>query len=191
MWSVSCLCRFSPWEPSPTTHWHVNWVDPRACLNVIEKKNPCACKASNTVAWTPIPYPASHYTDWAFLVPHIDMFMYYAKTLSLNTVGYFCRQDMLCLILWRTSSRQGISEDSCQQLRTWISIKPADGLRRTSFKFLKLYFLEPEILRLIGFGLNIVDLRMGLPLMLASVTVVNTVIFFSFYICLKVSLLHE
>jgi hypothetical protein len=72
--------------------------------------------------------------------------------------GFTNIKDMLLLILWRILSRLGLSEDSCQHLSSWISIKPADGPRRISFKFLKLYFfLEPEIPRLIGFGLNTVD----------------------------------
>ena len=54
MWSASCLGRFSPWEPSPNTHWRGNWVGPRAC--------PCPCRISKTVACTPSPYPASHCT---------------------------------------------------------------------------------------------------------------------------------
>jgi len=54
--------------------------------------------------------------------------------------GFTNIKDMHLLILWRSLSGQGLSEDSCQQLNSWISIKPADGPRRISFKFLKLYF---------------------------------------------------
>jgi hypothetical protein len=37
-WSASCPGRFTPGERAPDTHWIRGWVDPRAGLNVVEKR---------------------------------------------------------------------------------------------------------------------------------------------------------
>jgi hypothetical protein len=36
-WSASHLCRFTPVERAPGTHWVGGWMDPRAGLNDVEK----------------------------------------------------------------------------------------------------------------------------------------------------------
>jgi hypothetical protein len=36
-WLASRLCRSTPWERAPGTHWIVGWVDPRAGLDDMEK----------------------------------------------------------------------------------------------------------------------------------------------------------
>jgi hypothetical protein len=38
-WSVSQPGRFTPGERTPRTHWIGGWVDPRAGLNTVERKN--------------------------------------------------------------------------------------------------------------------------------------------------------
>jgi hypothetical protein len=38
-WSASCPGRFTPGERAPGTHWIGGWVDPRAGLDDIEKRN--------------------------------------------------------------------------------------------------------------------------------------------------------
>jgi hypothetical protein len=37
-WSASRLCRFTPGERAPGTHWIGGWVDPRAGLDDLEKR---------------------------------------------------------------------------------------------------------------------------------------------------------
>jgi hypothetical protein len=37
-WSVSRPCRFTPGEREHGTHWIGGWVDPRACLDNVEKR---------------------------------------------------------------------------------------------------------------------------------------------------------
>jgi hypothetical protein len=37
-WSVSRHGRFTPWERVPGTHWIGGWVDPRAGLDHLEKR---------------------------------------------------------------------------------------------------------------------------------------------------------
>jgi hypothetical protein len=37
-WSASCSCRFTPGEGIPGTHWTGGWVDPRVCLDDLEKR---------------------------------------------------------------------------------------------------------------------------------------------------------
>jgi hypothetical protein len=39
-WSASGPCRFTPRERAPCTHWIGGWVDPRAGLDDVEKRNP-------------------------------------------------------------------------------------------------------------------------------------------------------
>jgi hypothetical protein len=130
-------------------------------------------------------------TELSWFPTVISLCIKYVETRSLNTVGYFCRQDMLCLILWRTWSRQGISEDSCQQRRTWISIKPADGLRRTSFKFLKLYFFGARSTEADWIWIKYSWPHNGTPLNACICDSCEYSNLFSFYICLKASLLQE
>jgi hypothetical protein len=36
-WSASRADRFTPWEVSPDIHWKGGWVDPRSCLDDVEK----------------------------------------------------------------------------------------------------------------------------------------------------------
>jgi hypothetical protein len=36
-WSASLPGRFTPEERDPGTHWIGGWVDPRACLDDVEK----------------------------------------------------------------------------------------------------------------------------------------------------------
>jgi hypothetical protein len=36
-WSASRLCRFTPGEGVPVTHWIGGWVDPRADLDDMKK----------------------------------------------------------------------------------------------------------------------------------------------------------
>jgi hypothetical protein len=38
-WSPSRACRFTPGERAPGTHWIGGWVDPRATLDDVEKRN--------------------------------------------------------------------------------------------------------------------------------------------------------
>jgi hypothetical protein len=38
-WSASRPCRFSPGERTPGTHWIGGWVDPRAGMEDVEKRN--------------------------------------------------------------------------------------------------------------------------------------------------------
>jgi hypothetical protein len=37
-WSASRPGRFTPGERAPSTHWIGGWVDPRACLDGVEKR---------------------------------------------------------------------------------------------------------------------------------------------------------
>jgi hypothetical protein len=37
-WSASCPDRFTQEESAPSTHWIGGWVDPRACLDDVEKR---------------------------------------------------------------------------------------------------------------------------------------------------------
>jgi hypothetical protein len=38
-WSASCLGCFTSGERAPSTHWIGGWVDPRASLDDVEKRN--------------------------------------------------------------------------------------------------------------------------------------------------------
>jgi hypothetical protein len=56
--------RFTPRERAPGTHWTGGWVDPRAGLDDVEKRNLLTLRDSNSDP--PVVQPvASRYTDYA------------------------------------------------------------------------------------------------------------------------------
>jgi hypothetical protein len=55
-WSASRLGRFTPRERAPGTHWIGGWVDPRAGLDAVVKRNvPSFCRDSNPRSSSPSP----------------------------------------------------------------------------------------------------------------------------------------
>jgi hypothetical protein len=67
-WSDSRPCRFTPGKEPPGAHFMEDWVDPRACLDDMEKWKFLPYRDSNSRP--PVVQPvASRYTDWAIPAP--------------------------------------------------------------------------------------------------------------------------
>jgi hypothetical protein len=65
-WSASRFCRFTPGERAPCTHWIGGWVNPRAVLDNVEKRNSWPHRDTNSDPSVVQPV-ASRYTDYAIL----------------------------------------------------------------------------------------------------------------------------
>jgi hypothetical protein len=63
-WSASLPSRFTPGERAAGTHWRGGWVDPRASLDDVEKKNSSPYRDSNSNPSVVQPV-ASRYIDYA------------------------------------------------------------------------------------------------------------------------------
>jgi hypothetical protein len=68
-WSAARLCRFTPGERAPGTHWIRGCVGPRAGLDAVEKRQMFHCRESNPGR------PAHRYTDPEHLSKGICIYM--------------------------------------------------------------------------------------------------------------------
>jgi hypothetical protein len=64
-WLSSYACRFNPVEGVPGTHW-IGWVNPRAGLDELEKKNSWPYRDSDPLVVQPV---ATRCTDYVIRTP--------------------------------------------------------------------------------------------------------------------------
>jgi hypothetical protein len=69
-WSASRPGRFTPGESSTDANWIGGWVNPRAGLHYVEKKNSWSYRDSNSDS-SVVQLVASRYTDHDILAPYL------------------------------------------------------------------------------------------------------------------------
>jgi hypothetical protein len=88
-WLASSLCRFTPGERAPGTHWKGSWVGPRAGLGDVERRKYCSHQDSNSDPLA-VQSVASPYTDCAIpAITIINKYILSAYSYSIQLHGSF------------------------------------------------------------------------------------------------------